>query len=129
MDGWVLPGPGGYTPVRPNERNRILENGTLSVITLVMPVSNLLKAGTVTAPLPQSSVTLVFLRSRVRSRFSDSPKKVREEQSASQQTFQKIVFDPWKQKCSTVCGLLEAGGWGLACGFYFKISSISCRFL
>lgn len=50
-----MPGPGGYTPVRPNERNRILENVTLSVITLVMPVSNLLKAATVTAPLPQSS--------------------------------------------------------------------------
>ena len=72
-----MPGHGGYTPVRPNERNRILENVALSVVTLVMPVSSLLKAGTVTAPLPQFSVTLVFLRSRVRSRFSDSPKKVR----------------------------------------------------
>lgn len=64
-----------HTGVRPNERNRILENVILSVVTLVMPVSNLLKAGTVTAPLPQSSVTLVFLRPRVRSRFSDSPKR------------------------------------------------------
>lgn len=64
---------------------RILENVTLFEIILVMRVSNSPKAGTgVAVPLPQSSVTLMFLRSRVRIRFSDSPKKVREKQSASQ---------------------------------------------
>lgn len=64
---------------------RILENVTLFEIILVMCVSNSPKAGTgVALPLSQSSVTLMFLRSRVRIRFSDSPKKVREKQSASQ---------------------------------------------
>lgn len=51
----------------------------------------------------------------IRIRFSDSQKKVRGKQSASQQTLNKPAFAPWKQKQGTVHVFLEMEG--CECGF------------
>lgn len=95
---------------------RILEHVTLFEIITVMPASNSLKAATsvIAHPCPSCPVTLV-LESQDKNQVLRLQEKVRGKQSASQQTFRKPGFAPWKQKQGTVHGLLEMEGY--ECGF------------